>query len=916
MVAAIDDALEELATRTGAAPASSTVGEPLSNRMAEALGWRVGTARLEPMLTYGDLKLTRGFLGPQPAAVFAADGAVASRQLLRDAALFAYHTSVHWGVVADSDGAVIFNSHWVRDEEWFRLPPITWSELEEHVDLLTAISPEGVTAGRLDRLASSISAPDRILTPVDDALVARLDYWRQTALRHGREANGDLDQDLHTLFAQLFVLRTVEDRRLAPEIPRLESAVRGEEQVDREALSVVFAQARNVIQSRLFSDDPLGRFPGFVLAGIIRDLYVPTQLPQGSQRYNFAWIDADVLGRAYEKYLANVFRPAPPPPQLRLFEQPAREIEPLSVKKLGGVFYTPNYLVGTLTEQAVERVLAEHTAPEFIPRIVDFACGSGSFLVEAVGLLIRRLRARDPQRNWARTLIEGRHVVGIDVDPRAVTLSRMNLWIRFTEEPDPLPLPSIDEVVVVGDSLGEDVWKNLPETYDVVLGNPPFIATLTVRPPDDLAKRFQTARGRFDYSSLFVELRVRRLAPGGILGMVVPNRLFRNRTAGLVREILTTQADLLAVIDFGANEVFKETSAYIGAVIAQRRESADETRPAHVRVVIVSDVTDTRYLGGLLVEALGSPGEFGRYPLVAFEITYPVGQNSWALLAPNVIRARMRLEDGAVLLGELAGIFQGIRTSANDIFIVRLDSTDGPIARISNALGDSAVVETDLLHPVVFGSDIQRYQLVRPSDQMLLYPYRRGVVLSEAELMSSYPNTFAYLAAYRDLLASRTSMTNLRWYELGRKRDESWLASSKLLTRDLASRTSFALDDEGYVFLVGGTAVVPADPQVALPLLGYLNSAVANDYLAALTPQFRSSFQKFEPQHLQRLPVPRFISELEDTALDLGLMAQEALVAWTTGQEDKGREVEARIDSLLTQMLGLDRTGSTQPSLA
>lgn len=907
MATLVDDALRLVATRTGGAVASEATAQPLNQRMAEALGWHLGSARLEHLETQTEnegLRLTRGFLGPQPAAVFAADGIDATQRLLRDAARFAYHSSVHWGIVADENRAVIFNSHWIRDEEWFRLPEIIWSDVDKHLDILTAITPERVAAGRLDQLAASISAPDRFLMPVDDALVARLDHWRLEALRYGRDGE-NLDEDLHILFAQVFVLRAVEDRGLAPGIPTLESALLSEQRVDAERLRALFSRARETIQSQLFADDAPGRFPDFVLAGIIHDLYVPSHLPQGSQRYNFAWIDADVLGRAYEKYLANIYRAAAPSPQLRLFDQPAREVEPVSVKKSGGVFYTPNYLVGTLTEHAVERILMEHPDPEFIPRIADFACGSGSFLVEAVSALLRHLRLRDPQRNWPRALIEGKHVVGIDIDPRAVTLTRMNLWIRLTDEPDALPLPRIDEVVVLGDSLSEEVWSTLPDSYHAVLGNPPFIATGSVRSREELGKRFQAAQGRFDYSHLFVELAVRRLAAGGVLGLVVPNRLFRNRDAGIVREILTTHTDLLSIIDFGANEVFKETMAYIGAVIARKRASPDDPRPATVRAVLVSDISDTRYLGGLLVDAVAASGELRGDALTAFDVPRPSGARAWVLLSPSARHARMRLEQNAVLLGEVAGIFQGIRTGANDIFIMRLESTDGALARVVNGLGDSAVLETALLHPVVFGSDIQRYDLLRPS-QMLLYPYRLGVVLSEAELHDSFPRTHSYLTAHRDLLSSRSSISGsgLRWYELVRKRDETWLSNRKLLTRDLATRTSFALDDDGQVFLVGGTAVVPFDPLFALPLLAYLNSTVASDYLVELTPAFRGAFQKYEPQHLAQLPVPTFLAELGDTAARLSELAWEMLQARLTGREESGRTAEEVINRLLEDAVG------------
>jgi hypothetical protein len=344
----VDDALNRIADLTGGTASSDSTGSPLGQRVALALGWQQEPARLESLeVKNPELKLARGFLGPHRATVFAANGTDATDRFLSDVALFAYHSSINWGLVADNQGATVFNSHWMRGDEWFRLPKILWSQLDQHYDVVASLTPKGISSGSLDQLATRTHPPDRFLLPVDDALVTRLDHWRFEALRFGRTSE-NLDEDLHTLFAQLFVLRAVEDRRLAANIPTLQSTVEGQ-QVNNERLLQLFGRARNVIQTDLFADNPLNRFPDFVLAGIIRDLYTPSNLPPDSQRYNFAWIDADILGRAYEKYLATVFAPAPLSPQLRLFDQPQRELEPISVKKSGGVFYTPEYLVRTLT---------------------------------------------------------------------------------------------------------------------------------------------------------------------------------------------------------------------------------------------------------------------------------------------------------------------------------------------------------------------------------------------------------------------------------------------------------------------------------------------------------------------------------------------------------------------------------------
>jgi len=874
----------------------------VSQRIAEALGWTTGAASVRRVSGEASpVQMLRGFVGAQSAAVFAVTESAAP-SLLHDTALYAYHASIPWGVIADQSGAVVFNSHWVRDEDWFRLPPIAWDRLEDHSDILEALTPPGVTEGRIERAATQAFKPDRFLRPVDDALVERLDHWRAEALRHSRKV-AEVDEKLQTLFAQFFVLRTVEDRQLAPALHPLLSVLGKSGEASREKLHTIFEAARALVGSELFDTDTIEGIPDFILGGIIGDLYVPRQLPLGNYRYNFSWIDADVLGLAYEKYLSTVLMPVAVGAQLGFFQQPMRDVERVSVRKAGGVYYTPGYLVKYLADECLADLIGPDLDPENIPRIADFACGSGSFLVAAADVLIRRLRQIDPNRNWARELVTGKHLIGVDVDEKAVTMARLNLWTRFAQEPQPLPLPRLEEVVVHGDSLGAEVWQRVPEKYDVVLGNPPFLALGQTPDREELAARFRTAQGRFDYSYLFVELAVSHLKPSGELGMVVPNRLFRNRDAGTLREILTGETSLRTIVDFGSNEVFEGTSAYIGTIVTAKRANEAEAPPQRVRVIAVNDVAP-RFLGALLSRASEPGAELRNDSLVAYDAPHPHGAAPWLLLSDSAKLARSTLEELSVPLGEVAAIFQGIRTGANDIFIVQIESSEGTLARVVNGLGESGIVEAALLRPAIFGSDIQKYDLVKPT-RFLLYPYKSGVVIPETELREQFPRALEYFGAYRDLLSGRGSIKagGLRWYELVRKRDEAWLTQPKLLIRDLATETSFAADQSGGTFLIGGTAVVPAEAEMLLPLMAYLNSRLITGFLAEITPSFRGGFQKFEPQHLQKVPVLRDVMSPGATADALGALAGRILVANAENDASAREQAEAEVEALLARIL-------------
>lgn len=148
-------------------------------------------------------------------------------------------------------------------------------------------------------------------------------------------------------------------------------------------------------------------------------------------------------------------------------------------------------------------------------------------------------------------MVRKKCIIGIDSDARAVTIARLQLWLRLAEEPLPLPLPRLEKTIIQGDSLKEETWDVLPEGYDIILGNPPFIATGVVQSRRELALRFKSAQGRFDYSYLFVEMGSKRLKDNGVIGQVVPNRLFTNKDASAIREIITKDMNLSVITDFG-----------------------------------------------------------------------------------------------------------------------------------------------------------------------------------------------------------------------------------------------------------------------------------------------------------------------------------------------------------------------------
>lgn len=874
---------------------SATSTTNSSSDLAVALGWEpasIQRRRIEHGST--ELDLSRTYIAGEGALIVAKTIKRNGSDPVDSAALFGYHVAGEWGVLADERlGLTIFNSRWRDEKDWYRLPRISLDSSKTAHEIFEALTPVGLSDGRLTQIAQRQKKPTGVLVSVDDALVDRLDRWRAEALRFSTK-NTVVDEQLQQVYAQLFVLRTVEDRKLDLGVPLVSSVIdpRTGEINERKWNSLIRA-ARSRIGGELFSTSSGKDIPRHVLSGVIHDLYEPTAIPIRGERYNFSWIDADVLGAAYEKYLSTILQQGALLPQSDLFLEEERKVERFSVRKRKGVYYTPKFITGCLATSTVDDYFdrGDRADP---PYIIDFACGSGAFLVAAIERSLHHLKSVDPTKSWARELISQRRIVGIDVDPNAVNLARLRLWQRLLEEPDALPLPSLSDVVRVGDGLDRESWGDLDREYDIVLGNPPFLATSKVDMRERLESRFVTAKGRYDYSSLFIEQATKVLGAGGAFGMVVPNRFLRNTSGASLRGLLVDETALRYIIDFGDTRPF-EADAYIACIVGIKRAPL-EPLPTFVKVVEVKRI-DRDFVGGLLLnKEVFVDSDDARI----FEARHPSGSEPWMLVSAADQQVRVNLQDSSSRLDSLAIIAQGIRTGANDFFIFDLVSDDGDqLCEVTNGLGEKAIIERDLLRPVIQGSEVQRFSRVSGA-RRLLYPHRNRAAISEPELSLRYPYAWEYFERNRLVLGGRASLKKSggSFYELVWPRDEGWLNKPKLLIRDLAPRTSFAIDDAGCVYLVGGTAIMPFDSDLLPALMAYLNSSFISDYVSKSTPGFQGGYQKFEPKHVQSIPV---VARVTDDPLFLRELTE---LAWqrvdARAETREAEELEKRIDNLVS----------------
>jgi hypothetical protein len=282
-----------------------------------------------------------------------------------------------------------------------------------------------------------------------------------------------------------------------------------------------------------------------VLSNIIVNLYYP-ECP-----YEFSVLPIEILGSIYERFLGKTihFRSVKGDTHTALIE------EKPEVKKAGGVFYTPQYIVDYIVKNTVGEKIKNKTPEEIASiRICDPACGSGSFLVGAYQYLLNYhldyyIQAKNIKiaiknekiyeiafQSYKLTIAEKQRILtdsifGVDIDSQAVEVTKLSLYLKLLENEgkeaegwlfkytDKTLLPSLEDNIKCGNSLIATDFYAQPELdltdderikvncfdwekgfvdifkaggFDVVIGNPPYVFTRDVEFGSDVKDYYKT----------------------------------------------------------------------------------------------------------------------------------------------------------------------------------------------------------------------------------------------------------------------------------------------------------------------------------------------------------------------------------------------------------------------------------------
>jgi hypothetical protein len=841
-----------------------------------------------------------------------------------------------------------------------------WDEIE------ALISRDAVLRGSLEEYATS-DAHDVI--SVDEAFLLEIDTWRRTLAKDLAQQNAGLSQrDLNYAVQQtidrIVFLRICEDRGIEPlgrlrDIALLTDAA-PEESIYQRLINLFHAADRRY-NSGLFhfrneqnrSEGPDTLTPNLVvsdsvLKGMITRLYFP------ESPYRFSVFPADVLGHVYEQFLGKVIR-------LDIRHGAVVEDKP-EVKKAGGVYYTPTYIVSFMVKDALDRFVEGRT-PQQVGgegknarplRLVDPACGSGSFLIEAYQYLLDWYRdryAEDPSKwtnsrpprlhkgpgdEWLLTGTERKrilinHIFGVDIDPQAVEVTKLSLLLKVLEsESTETIMPSSDVGILSsnekhlgnnikrGNSLiGTDFYARQQSSlldvdeqllvstfdwpsafadvfadggFDVVIGNPPYLSIDDVWGKGDVRQRY--------------------------LKDAYPT-VYRDKTDilfyFLAKAVEICKGEVAFIVSRAFLEAFKadRLRGFLAENTDLRKLIDFQNFYVFPRVGITTAIVSLSVNEKLSTsEVYRLRGKRLRPPLAEaiedetlFErVTTPqsaLTSEPWSFADETTTDLFRKIDEAGTPVGEILHIGQGMQTGRNSVF--------GGI--------EEAVAKQWKLAPEMFfirarNSDIRRWH-IRHSGEVLLYP-------EQAEHFESLPPVVRdHLHSHEAELKGRAAYKrgNCEWWKYTWPLHKEYYSRPKLYCPYLATTNRFALDEgERYLGLTDTTVLFENDQLEDLRyIMALLNSSLLTYRFRFIAKLKSGGILEYFWNSVTKLPIKRVESgedrKRHDELVALAIEAEHAARRAQGAQTEQDSEVfsrqlamtESRVDEIVFDLYEIDQ---------
>lgn len=749
---------------------------------------------------------------------------------------------------------------------------------------------------------------------IDNLFLNQINEWRKALgaeiyKNESKISEQQLNDIVQSYINRIIFLRVCEDRNLEDYQTLLKFANTN----DFKALIKKFEDADKRYNSGLFDQllkDKIVENVSSVFWTIIKQLYYP------ESPYSFSVFSSDVLGSIYEIFLSE-----------KLSVQSGSVVlvkKPENIDR--DIITTPTFIISDILRNTVLKKCEGKTDTEILQqKFADISCGSGAFLLELFQLLndilIDYYLKNDKSKliqtniNTYKLPFESKRqillncIYGVDKDYNAVEATKFGLLLKLLEDEDtnstnktkPV-LPALSENIFFGNSLlnPRQVTDKKDQViinpfdfsklrFDVIIGNPPYMKSEDMKniTPLELPlykTNYESAYKQFDKYFLFLEQGINLLADEGILGYIVPSKFTKVGAGKKLRELLAEKEYLHSIVSFGANQVFADKTTYTCLLILSKK-SQKTFKYAEVKNLKSWKVREP---------------EAVKY---ASKNTNELDGEVWVLVPPELSNVYNKIVAQSIKLGYLVGndnIFNGIQTSANDVYIFTPSKEDKKYVSFSKK-GLEYKIEKEITKPYFQTSsgedNLYTYRTFKPNARVI-YPYeptKTGVdIIPLATIQKKFPLAYDYLQKHKAILNNPKRdikpepKTKDEWHRYGRHQSlDSCGLPSKIIVGVLSVGDKYAIDIHGTLISSGGTAgyCVVAIPTASNYSIFYIQAILNSKYLewfsALYGEVFRGGYIARGTKVLKNLPIRKidFSDAKEKTLHDKIVETQKELIS-------------------------------------
>ncbi|MCK4295300.1 MAG: N-6 DNA methylase [Candidatus Marinimicrobia bacterium] len=626
-------------------------------------------------------------------------------------------------------------------------------------------------------------------------------------------------------------------------------------------------------------------------------------------------VDVNILGHIFEHSLNEI-------EEITAEIQGEPIIKKQTKRKKEGIFYTPKYItqyiventIGTLCKDKKEELcvndididdtcfyksksagsvfhlskkgeeivkkLEEYKEWLLSLKILDPACGSGAFLIQALNFLIAEHKSIwDIETELSagqlslfdidKAVLEN-NLYGVDINEESVEIARLSLWLRTAKKGR--QLSDLNSNIKCGNSLIDDPevagdkafdWnKEFPEImqnggFDVVIGNPPYfsLSTLNKIIQNYFKQVYINSESSSDIYSVFYEKGIELLKKNGLLAFITSNQWLQAQYGKTLRNYFIAKSNPIKLINFAGFKIFKDATVDTNIFITEKKSCKFSLKACQFSKNFKEKEDIENYINKNSV------------------IIDKLKLDRWFIIddKTSILRDKVKA-DHDVLKNHNINIFRGILTGFNKAFIIDNETKD--------KLCKNNPRNKDIIKPVLRGRDIHRYQIEWANLWLVTTLPSMNINIED------YPEIKEYLESFGKRLEQSGEQgcrkkTNNKWFETQDTISyyEKIYKNKIIYPETTVRRSEFYCDNNG--FYIDKTAFM-----IVGDYLGYYQSILASKLMVWYLEFDLRSLGKNSIQYskifIENIPIP-ILSDIEnqpfiakaDQMLELNRQLQE-----------------------------------------